>query len=107
MFSFLKKFCSVFHGASASGSSVAEPSFNPATGLLMISSTGVDVAGNPYGIDLSDGRSGSDCDFFTGNDSDTSFDHSSEIGGASDHWTATGTFDSFSNSSNDSGWSSS
>jgi hypothetical protein len=66
------------------------PGINPATGLPMISSGGVDVAGNPYGTDLSNDQfSSSSIDYCDSGSTYSSHDdcwNSSSSSGFSDDW---------------------
>lgn len=76
--------------------SAHEPTINPATGLPMVGGTGsVDVAGNPFGSDLSHHHDDSWTRYDRWNASGSSFDHSthwhdnwssSTTGGWNDPW---------------------
>lgn len=72
------------------------PGINPATGLPMISSGGVDVAGNPYGTDLSD-------DLFSSRSIDSCEGGSSFIS-HDDNWNSSNTTSSLDNWSSGSGF---
>lgn len=73
------------------------PGINPATGLPMISSGGVDVAGNPYGTDLSNDQfSSSSIDYCESGSSSSSHDDFWSSSGSSsslDSWYSGSGFD--------------
>lgn len=100
-------FSNWFGSSSGDSSNISTESFssteiNPATGLPMVTSGGVDVAGNPYGTDLSDSMSSSSSIF----DGDMI---SSSTSSVDDSWSTSSSLDdswSPSSNSNDS-WSSS
>jgi|APLak6261664640_1056046.scaffolds.fasta_scaffold04063_2 hypothetical protein len=64
------------------------PDINPANGLPMIDGSHIDVAGNPYGSDLSHDTSSYNHDWGSSShdwgSSSSSFDSSSSFGGGSD-----------------------
>ena len=73
------------------------PGINPATGLPMISAGGVDVAGNPYGTDLSDNFSSTNStnycnDSLTHSGDDNCWDSSSSSS-SFDDWSSGSRFD--------------
>ena len=76
------------------------PGINPATGLPMISSGGVDVAGNPYGIDLSDNFSSTGstdiCDDSLTSSTHSDYWDSSNCSSHNDFWDSSNSSSSFS-----------
>ncbi|KGJ99883.1 hypothetical protein [Thalassotalea sp. ND16A] len=62
-------------GSSSTSSNIETTDINPASGLPMTSGIGsVDVAGNPYGTDMSDSFSSSIDDSFSSMDTSSCFD---------------------------------
>lgn len=107
MFGFIKNF--IFGDALSTGSSSdsgIESTVNPATGLPMTNGMGsVDVAGNPYGTDLSHSSFSSGHDAFESSITSSNHDHDSWFSSSHDSWSSCSS-DSWSSSSSDS-WSSS